>query len=288
MKILVTGCYGQLGNEMRKVAADHTEHQWHFTDIDRLDICDGEAVESFFTEHGIEVCVNCAAYTAVDKAEDEPALAAKVNVEAPKRLAESCLRHNALLIHVSTDYVFDGKGERPYREDDPTGPTSVYGQTKLDGERAIAETGCRHCIVRTAWLYSATGKNFVKTMLQLAETRDHINVVCDQQGTPTWAYDLAQALMGLIGHYGNHPVHEVFHFTNEGVTTWDRFASAVFEIADKPCTVNPITTDQYPTKATRPAYSVLDKSKIKATLGIGIPFWEDSLKACIEELLNKQ
>ena len=287
MKILVTGCYGQLGNEMRKVAETHLEHQWCFTDIDTLDICNSEAVEAFFTENGIEVCVNCAAYTAVDRAEDEPVLAAMVNIEAPKLLAECCMRHHALLIHVSTDYVFDGKGDRPYREDDPTGPTSVYGKTKLEGEKAIQESGCRYCIVRTAWLYSSTGKNFVKTMLQLAETHDQINVVCDQQGTPTWAGDLAIAIMGLIGHYGNGPVNEVFHFTNEGVTTWNAFAAAVFEIAGKPCKVNAIATDQYPTKATRPAYSVLDKSKIKQTLGIEIPFWEDSLRQCMKELQNK-
>ena len=288
MNILVTGCYGQLGNEMRKIATEHPEHQWHFTDIDTLDICDGAAVEDFFDAHGIQVCVNCAAYTAVDRAEDETDLAFKVNVEAPRRLAESCLRHDALLLHVSTDYVFDGQGDRPYREDDPTGPTSVYGQTKLEGEQDIAETGCRYCIVRTAWLYSATGKNFVKTMLQLAETRDQINVVCDQQGTPTWAGDLAWALMELIEHYGEGPVQEVFHFTNEGITTWNRFAEAVFKIAGRSCRVNAITTDQYPTKATRPAYSVLDKTKIKQTLGIEIPFWEDSLEKCIEELNNKQ
>lgn len=288
MNILVTGCYGQLGSEMRKIADVRNEHHWLFTDIDTLDICDPEAVERCFDLHQIDICINCAAYTAVDRAEDEALLAEKVNVAAPRILAECCLQHQALLIHVSTDYVFDGKGTRPYREDDPTGPTSVYGKTKLDGEKAIQEAGCHYCIVRTAWLYSSTGKNFVKTMLQLAENRDTINVVCDQQGTPTWAYDLAHSLMALIDHYGTHPVQEIFHFTNEGITTWDLFAKAIFEIAGKPCQVNPITTDQYPTKATRPAYSVLDKSKIKETLGIEIPLWKDSLRKCIEELNNKQ
>lgn len=287
MNILVTGCYGQLGSEMQKIASERTDHQWLFTDIDTLDICDKEAVDAAFATHQIDVCVNCAAYTAVDRAEDDTELAEKVNVTAPRILAECCLQHQALLVHVSTDYVFDGQGSRPYREDDPTGPTSVYGKTKLEGEQAIAEIGCRHCIVRTAWLYSATGKNFVKTMLQLAETHDQVNVVCDQQGTPTWAGDLAQALMGLIDHYQGTPVQEIFHFTNEGVTTWDQFAAATFEIAEKKCRVNPITTDQYPTKATRPAYSVLDKTKIKTTLGIEIPFWKDSLQQCIEELNQK-
>ena len=288
MNIAVTGCYGQLGTEMRKISASDTNHRWFFTDIDTLDITDNVAVKRFFTENQVDCCINCAAYTAVDRAEDEPELAEKVNVVASKVLAECCLKQQALLIHISTDYVFDGKGSRPYREDDITGPTSVYGRTKLDGEKAIQESGCRYCIVRTAWLYSSTGKNFVKTMLQLAETRESINVVSDQQGPPTWTGDLAQAIMSIINHYGKDEAHEIFHFTNEGVTTWDRFAAAVFEIAGKPCHVNPITTNQYPTKATRPAYSVLDKTKIKETLGIEIPFWKDSLALCIRELELKQ
>lgn len=284
MNVLVTGCYGQLGTEMRKITVADPLHYWYFTDIDTLDICDRNDVERYFTEHDIDICVNCAAYTAVDRAEDEPEMAEKVNVTASRILAECCHHHQSLLIHVSTDYVFDGNGDRPYREDDPTGPTSVYGKTKLEGEKNIEESGCRYCIVRTAWLYSSTGKNFVKTMLQLAENHDNINVVCDQQGTPTWAGDLAQAIMLLVNRYATEDVHEIFHFTNEGITTWNVFAEAVFEIAGKTCKVNPITTDQYPTKATRPAYSVLDKSKIKQALGIEIPFWKDSLATCIEEL----
>lgn len=288
MNIAVTGCYGQLGTEMRKIAASDKNHLWFFTDIDTLDITDEQAVELFFTTHAIDCCVNCAAYTAVDRAEEEPELAEKVNVQASKVLAICCLHHHALLIHVSTDYVFDGQGTRPYREDDITRPVSVYGKTKLAGEQCIRESGCNHIIVRTAWLYSSSGKNFVKTMLQLAETHDSINVVCDQHGTPTWAGDLAQAIMALISHYGHQPVHEVFHFTNEGITTWDAFASAIFEITGKPCKVHPITTDQYPTKAKRPAYSVLDKTKIKEAVGITIPFWKDSLCTCIKELESIQ
>ena len=284
MNVLVTGCYGQLGTEMRKLAASDQLHRWYFTDIDTLDICDRDAVERYFTENGIDICVNCAAYTAVDRAEDEPELAEKVNVTASKILAESCKHHQSLLVHVSTDYVFDGQGDRPYREDDPTGPTSMYGKTKLEGEKAIQESDCRYCIVRTAWLYSSTGKNFVKTMLQLADTRDSINVVCDQKGTPTWAGDLADAIMHLINRYAMEPVQEIFHFTNEGITTWYDFTVAILDIAGKTCQVNPITTDQYPTKAARPAYSVLDKSKIKQALDIEIPFWKDSLVKCIEEL----
>lgn len=287
MNILVTGCYGQLGTELQKVAVDNCAQQWFFTDIDTLDICDLNAVERYFAANGIEVCINCAAYTAVDKAEDEPELAAKVNVEAPKNLAECCQRHNALLIHVSTDYVFDGHGTLPYRESDATGPTSVYGQTKLDGEQAIIQTGCRYCIVRTAWLYSSTGKNFVKTMLMLGDTKDEINVVNDQKGCPTWASDLAHAIYSLVEKYGKGPVHETFHFTNEGQITWYDFACAIMEIGGKHCKVNPIATDQYPTKAKRPAYSVLDLNKIKAFTGMEIPFWRDSLEKCIEEINKK-
>lgn len=287
MNLLVTGCYGQLGKEMMKIASADKTHHWFFTDIDTLDICDTDAVEAFFSKNIIEFCINCAAYTAVDRAEDDAELARKVNVTATENLALSCQKHQATLIHVSTDYVFDGLGTRPYREDDPTGPMSVYGKTKLEGEEAIKAAGCNYLIVRTAWLYSSSGKNFVKTMLQLAENHDSINVVCDQKGTPTWAGDLAQAIMLLIQHYGIDPVHETFHFTNEGITTWDEFARAIFEIAHKDCLVNSITTDQYPTRATRPAYSVLDKTKIKTVLGMEIPFWKDSLAKCIEELNHK-
>ena len=284
MNILVTGCYGQLGTEINRIAAtDHT-YQWHFTDIDTLDICNPNAVERYFADHGIDVCINCAAYTAVDKAEDEPELAEKVNVEAPRILAECCKRHEATLVHISTDYVFDGNGNNPYRVDDITAPTSVYGKTKRDGEIAVQDSGCNHIIVRTAWLYSSTGKNFVKTMLMLGDTRDEINVVNDQRGCPTWAHDLAFAIVNLLEKYGKEPVKETFHFTNEGQITWYDFAVAIMAIGGKTCKVNPITTDQYPTKAKRPAYSVLDLSRIKEVTGMEIPFWRDSLMKCIEEI----
>ena len=283
MNLLVTGCYGQLGTELRKIAATDTVHTWFFTDIDTLDICDETSVNTFFERHQIEICVNCAAYTAVDQAEDDAEMAEKVNVQAPRILANACQRQGATLLHISTDYVFDGQGDHPYREDEPTAPVSVYGRTKRDGERAIIDSGCHFLIVRTAWLYSSTGKNFVKTMLRLADTHDTVSVVCDQTGTPTWAGDLAQALVRLIEKYGKSPVAEVFHFTNEGVTNWADFAATIFDLAGKPCKVLPITTDQYPTKATRPAYSVLDKTKIKQALGMDIPFWRDSLSKCLEE-----
>jgi len=287
MNILVTGCYGQLGNELQKVAADNCSHQWFFTDIDTLDICDPNAVERYFSANGIGVCINCAAYTAVDMAEDEPDKAQKVNVEAPGILADCCKRHQATLIHISTDYVFDGNGTRPYREDDITAPASVYGLTKRDGELAIRKTGCNHIIIRTAWLYSSWGKNFVKTMLNLGDTRPEINVVNDQRGCPTWAADLAVAIVKLLGKYGLEPVQETFHFTNEGQITWFEFAQAIMEIGGKHCTVNPITTDQYPTKAKRPAYSVLDLNKIKSVTGMVIPSWRESLAKCIEEINHK-
>ncbi len=287
MNILVTGCRGQLGTEIQKIAASDTLHQWHFTDVDTLDICDSNAVENAFESRQINVCINCAAYTAVDKAEDEPELAHKINALASQILAKACKKHNALLVHVSTDYVFDGNGSSPYREDEPVCPQSVYGVTKAEGEKLIHESGCNYFIVRTAWLYSATGKNFVKTMLMLADTRDEINVVADQKGTPTWAYDLAEMLVHLINQNGTKPVHETFHFTNTGIITWYDFTVAIMEIADKTCKVNPITTDQYPAKAHRPAYSVLDKSKIMAYTERQIPYWRDSLVKCIEELSRK-
>lgn len=287
MNILVTGCRGQLGTEIQKIADSDTLHQWHFTDVDTLDICDSDAVEDAFESQNIKVCINCAAYTAVDKAEDEPELAHKINALAPQILAKACKKHNALLVHVSTDYVFDGNGSSPYREDEQVCPQSVYGNTKAEGEKLIHESGCNYFIVRTAWLYSATGKNFVKTMLMLADTRDEINVVADQKGTPTWAYDLAEMLVHLINQNGTNPVHETFHFTNTGIITWYDFTVAIMEIAGKTCKVNPITTDQYPAKAHRPAYSVLDKSKIMAYTGRQIPYWRDSLVKCIEELSKK-
>jgi dTDP-4-dehydrorhamnose reductase len=288
MNILVTGCKGQLGTELQKIATSDARHFWLFTDVDTMDICDKEAVEHCFSANDIDVCINCAAYTAVDKAEDESELAERVNVYAPQILSETCLKHDALLMHISTDYVFDGDADEPYSVDAPINPQSMYGKTKAEGERLIRESGCNHFIVRTAWLYSATGKNFVKTMLSLADTRDEINVVADQKGCPTWAYDLACALVRLLNQNGKKPVHETFHYTNEGQITWYDFTLAIMEICEKQCKVNPITTDQYPTKAKRPAYSVLDLSKIKAYAGIKIPFWRESLIKCIEELKRKQ
>lgn len=287
MNILITGCNGQLGTEIRKIAASDTLHKWHFTDVATLDICDRDAIESAFTAHQIDVCINCAAYTEVNKAEDEPEMARRINATAPRLLADACKKHHVLLVHVSTDYVFDGRSTTPYREDEPVCPQSVYGNTKSEGEKLIQQSGCNYFIVRTAWLYSANGTNFVKTMLMLADTHDEIHVVADQKGTPTWAYDLAEILIHLVNQNGTKPVHETFHYTNTGIITWYDFSVAIMEIAGKSCKVNPITTDQYPTKAHRPAYSVLDKGKITAYTGKTIPYWRDSLVKCIEEIKRK-
>ena len=284
MNILVTGCKGQLGTELQKIATSETQHRWVFTDVDTLDICNKAAVETCFDEKQIDACINCAAYTAVDKAEDEPELATLINTFAPKVLAEACLKRDALLIHISTDYVFGGDAKEPYKVDDPINPQSVYGSTKAKGERLVRESGCNYMIVRTAWLYSSVGKNFVKTMLMLGDTKDEINVVADQKGCPTWAHDLAVALVTLLNKNGKNEVHETFHFTNEGQITWYDFATAIMELGGKTCKVNSITTDQYPTKAKRPAYSVLDLSKIKTYAGIEIPDWRESLEKCMEEL----
>ena len=269
-----------------------SSHHFFLTDIcdgyDQLDITDLNAVKTYVSVHAIDCIINCAAWTNVDAAETAGEIVERLNATAPENLAIAMKERNGLLIHISTDYVFGAETYNTPCNEDMTGtPTGVYGQTKLLGEQKIIATGVRHIIIRTAWLYSEYGKNFVKTMLSLADTHDSINVVCDQKGTPTWAGDLAQAIQLLINHYGMEPVQEIFHFTNEGITTWYDFTVAILAIAGKTCQVNPITTDQYPTKATRPAYSVLDKSKIKQTLGMEIPFWKDSLAKCIEELKNK-
>lgn len=287
MNVLVTGSYGQLGRALQDIALNDDHHHWLFTDIDTLDITNPFEVKQCFTSKGIDVCINCAAYTAVDQAEDEPEAAFRVNASAPKILADACLDSRALLIHVSTDYVFDGQSTVPYPVDTPVNPQSVYGRTKAEGEKFIRESGCNHIIVRTAWLYSTTGKNFVKTMLQLGDTRNEINVVNDQRGCSTYAPDLAEALVTLMNLYSTQDIHETFHFTNEGNITWYDFACSIMKIGEKPCTVNPITSDQYPAKAHRPSYSVLDLSKIKEATGINIPFWKDSLAKCIKEIIIK-
>lgn len=286
MNILVTGCNGQLGNEFKKVALYEDDINWIFTDVDTLNISHEDEIINFFKNTKIDICINCAAYTAVDKAEDDEDSARLINATAVKYLANICKSNNTLLIHISTDYVFDGTSERPYNENDDVSPNSVYGKTKAEGEQYIIKSGCSYIIVRTSWLYSSFGNNFVKTMLRLGSEREFVNVVDDQNGNPTWAYDLACAIMLLIRRAGLNGIKEIFNYSNEGVIPWSNFAEAIFYIGNKKCEVRPISTKEYGSKANRPAFSALDKTKIKEYTGIRIPFWRESLIKCIEEIKN--
>lgn len=286
MNILVTGCNGQLGNEFKKIALYENDIDWIFTDVDTLDICDETEIINFFNKNKIDICINCAAYTAVDKAEDNVDIARLINAQAVNYLACTCKKHNALLVHISTDYIFDGTSERAYKEDDIASPNNVYGKTKAEGEQFIINSGCSYIIVRTSWLYSSFGNNFVKTMLRLGSEREFVNVVDDQNGNPTWAYDLACAIMLLIRRANHKTVREIFNYSNDGVIPWNNFAEAIFYIGGKKCEVRPISTKEYGSKANRPAFSALDKTKIKEYTGIRIPFWRESLIKCIEEIKN--
>lgn len=283
--ILITGANGQLGNEMRLQAAENPAYTCIFTDVAELDICDEKAVMEYVEAHQIDVIVNCAAYTAVDKAEDNQELCDRLNHWAPGYLARAAASRGGAFIQVSTDYVFDGTAHIPYREDDATCPNSVYGSTKLAGE----EEALKHCsqtmIIRTAWLYSTFGNNFVKTMLRLGRERDTLGVIFDQVGTPTYARDLATAIWTAI-RQGIVP--GVYHFSNEGVCSWYDFTKAIHRLAGiTSCEVKPLHTADYPTRAVRPHYSVLDKTKIKETYGLSIPHWEESLALCIAQLENE-
>ncbi len=285
-QILVTGCRGQLGSELQKLAPAYDETcMFHFTDVDELDITDRQAVYDYIEAHSISIVVNCAAFTAVDRAESEPELCDLLNNVAPGYLAEAVESVGGTMIQVSTDYVFDGCGHRPYLEDDPTRPQTVYGRTKLEGEEAVIRTCAGSMVVRTAWLYSTFGNNFVKTMLRLGKERETLGVVFDQVGSPTYARDLAAFILTAID---KGIVPGVYHYTNEGVCSWYDFTRAIHRIAgieEKNCKVSPIHTEDYPVPAPRPHYSVLDKQKVKDTYGIDIPWWEDSLKDCLKELL---
>ena len=274
---LITGCNGQLGTEIKKLLPDAI-----CADVDTLDITDAIAVKKFISENKIDLIINCAAYTAVDMAESNIELATKINVDGPKNLAQS----GAKLIHISTDYVFDGTGHTPYTPSDATNPTSVYGKTKRDGELAVIENSKCYVIIRTAWLYSPYGNNFVKTMRRLGSERESINVVSDQIGTPTYAADLASAIVKIIPQMTEEK-SGIYHFTNMGVCSWYDFATEIMELSGLNCLVNPIKTAQYPTPATRPSYSVLDKDVIKDIFDIKIPHWKDGLRRCISELNKK-
>lgn len=287
MNILVTGVAGQLGSEIRRFVESGEMEGHTFTFVDRagLDLNDSTAVREYLNANAIDVIINCAAYTAVDNAETDAEGADSVNHLAVRALGEMAKRHGIRLIHVSTDYVFDGRAFRPYTESDPVAPQGVYGATKLAGESALFELQPEGCvIIRTSWVYSSFGANFVKTMLRLGRERDTLGVIFDQVGTPTYARDLAGAILDIALKHPPRKEVEVFHYSNEGVCSWYDFAKAIFEISGIDVTVNPIRTEQYPTPAKRPHYSVLDKSKIKAAFGITIPYWRDSLKNALTEL----
>lgn len=270
---LVTGSRGQLGIQIAKLLPDAV-----LTDADTLDITDFDAVMKFVKDHAIDTIINCAAYTAVDKAEDDEALAYKVNVIGPENLAKTGCK----IIHVSTDYVFDGLGHKPYQPEDLTRPLSVYGRTKLAGEEAVLKNARVAAVVRTAWLYSANGNNFVKTMRRLGAEKDSINVVCDQIGTPTLADDLAEAIVKMLPQLTAQN-SGIYHFTNEGVCSWYDFAREVMVLSGLKCVVHPIPSSAYPTRAVRPFYSVLDKRKIKEVFNIEISHWKESLEKCLKQ-----
>lgn len=282
MNILVTGCNGQLGSEIRLLETENPQHKFFNTDVAELDITDNEAIEAFVTDNAIDGIINCAAYTAVDKAETDERLCTLLNADAPALLAAAVEKRGGWLVQVSTDYVFDGTNHTPYTESEATCPDSMYGRTKLAGEKAALATCRRTMIVRTAWLYSTFGNNFVKTMLRLGREKKELGVIFDQIGTPTYARDLAMAIITAVN---TGIVPGIYHFSNEGVTSWYDFTKAIHRMAGiKACHVRPVHTSEYPTAANRPHYSVLDKTKIKDTYNIEIPHWEDSLAQCVSKL----
>ncbi|MGL5786282.1 MAG: dTDP-4-dehydrorhamnose reductase [Bacteroidales bacterium] len=277
MNILITGSNGQLGNELHVCSEHETQNSYFFTDASELDITQKEAVQAFVASHNIGIIINCAAYTAVDKAEDDIERCNLINNIAVRNLAEIAKSNQIFLIHISTDYVFDGSKNIPYHEDDSTSALGVYGKTKLLGEKAIIETGCEYLIFRTSWLYSSYGNNFVKTIQRLSAERESMNVVFDQAGTPTYAADLATFLVHIIesGKYKNKS--GIYHFSNEGVCSWYDFALEIVELSGNACTILPCHSDEFPAKVKRPNYSVLDKTKVKSIFNITISHWKDGL-----------
>lgn len=284
MNILITGCNGQLGNELQLLEKNYPQYTFFNTDVNELDITDAEAIGRYVDSNNIDIIINCAAYTAVDKAESNKELCKALNAEAPAYLAEAVAKRKGWMIQVSTDYVFDGTKCTPYVETDTPCPNSVYGSTKLDGEIAVERACSNTMIIRTAWLYSSFGNNFVKTMMRLGKEKEELNVIFDQIGTPTYARDLAVAIMAAVE---KGIVPGIYHFSNEGVISWYDFTKAIHRLSGiNTCHVRPIHTAEYPTAASRPHYSVLDKTKIKQTYNIEIPYWEESLAECIN-ILNK-
>ncbi len=285
MNILVTGSNGQLGSCLRDVAVG-SKDTYLFTDVAELDITDAAAVSDFVARNNVGVIINCAAYTNVDKAEDDAELAGRINSDAVRNLADAARVNGAALIHISTDYVFGGNtGNTPRGEDEPANPTGVYGVTKLNGERQIAESGVKAVILRTAWLYSEYGRNFAKTMLSLTAEKPGLNVVMDQCGTPTYARDLAAAIFHIVENRLIDGNEGIYHYSNEGVCSWFDFAKMIAAFAgNEDCDIQPCRSDEYPSKVVRPSYSVLDKARFKATFGLRVPYWTDSLRKCINNL----
>jgi dTDP-4-dehydrorhamnose reductase len=287
INILVTGSSGQLGSEIKELSSNYN-YNFFFISRENLDIVNLNDIRAFIIENNINTIINCAAYTAVDKAEDEEKIANSINNIAVKNLAMLSNEFGIKLIHVSTDYVFDGTNHKPYIEDDTINPQGVYGQTKLDGEKAILEYNLKNSIIiRTSWVYSSFGNNFVKTMLRLGREKDELGVIFDQIGTPTYARDLAKAILDIVPKIKNDKT-EIYHYSNEGVLSWYDFAKEIMKMAKIDCTINPIETFQYPTPASRPHYSLLNKSKIKKEFDIVIPYWKDSLVECLKVLGEKK
>lgn len=282
---MVTGANGQLGSHIRLLASGKSENNWLFSDIDSLDITSQADVEQFVNLHSVDCVVNCAAYTNVDAAEDAEADADKVNHLAVRILADAMAKKGGLMVHVSTDYVFGGNlYNTPCDEQAEVNPLGAYGRTKLEGEKTLISAGCRYIIIRTAWLYSEYGRNFVKTMLSLMASRDTLSVVYDQVGTPTYAGDLAKAIFNILENNRFEGNYGLYHFSNEGVCSWYDFAQAIARLSGSKCRVMPCRSSEYPSKVVRPSYSVLDKSKIKKTFGIEIPYWETSLQTCLNNI----
>jgi dTDP-4-dehydrorhamnose reductase len=286
--ILVTGANGQVGQELRVLAESHPSFEFIFTTHENMPVHDEAAVQKLFAAHRPAYCINCAAYTAVDKAETEREIAYLVNAEGPRMLAAACKTYNTRFIHISTDYVFNGQSPTPYKEDAPTDPVNLYGASKLKGEQLCLETNPDAIIIRTAWVYSSFGKNFVKTMMKLMQDRPVINVVNDQIGSPTYAADLAKCMLQIVANCQLSVaswVPGIYHYSNQGRISWYDFAVAIKELTGSTCTVNPIPSEQFPTPAKRPAFSLLDTQKIRQTFHCNIPLWDESLKQCIKLLV---
>ena len=284
MKILVTGAEGQLGRSIQELAKKHDYLDFVFTDYNELDITNSTKINEFFLGDSFDYCINCAAYTAVDKAETDNEKAFLINAEAVKNLAKACKANNVVLIQISTDFVFDGLKETPYNEEDEPNPLNIYGDSKLKGEKHVLDILKKFFIIRTSWVYSEYGHNFLKTMLRLGSEKKELSIVCDQIGTPTYAKDLANVLLTIIKEEKSE--YGIYHYSNEGIASWYDFATAIFDISNTKIRLLPITTVAYPTPAKRPRYSVIDKSKLKRTLGIEIPNWRKSLGNCLKELKN--